>query len=260
MLSVASPWRVGLPALGLGVVVAMLVGGAPTLGKDVEIPVPPLSADLKVKVHPKSLPESRAAHISLEVRAAFSTLDATQVPALREAVIDISKGGRINASSLPTCGRREVEAGGDGSLCKRATVGSGSAAFEVAPTQQKVHAHLTAINGGVKGQAVTLFVLASFKEASSQPLLTVAKVAPVRGSGAMRATWRLPRLLGGNGSLQAFDLTLDRVFSSGGEKTSFLQAQCETGKLAADIRGVFKDEAGTGIGDQTVTANYLAPC
>jgi hypothetical protein len=76
-------------------------------------------------------------------------------------------------------------------------------------------------------------------------------------------TWRLPRILDGDGSLQGFRLEINRTFATAGASHSYLSGGCAHGPLRAHFsKPIFVNEAHTpGVAPRTVLRGGLAvPC
>ena len=121
-------------------------------------------------------------------------------------------------------------------------------------------APLTLFNGGASDGVTRLFVYSS-AEAVGGPLVAVAQIRH-RGAG-LKATWRLPRILDGDGSLLGFRLKVKRGFAASGRRHSYLSARCPNGLFRVSIpKLAFVNEAhAPGVPSQTFLKGGLAvPC
>jgi len=92
-------------------------------------------------------------------------------------------------------------------------------------------------------------------------LVAVAKIR--RREKGLEATWRLPRILEGDGSLLEVRLEIKRGFAASGRRHSYLSARCPNGVFRVSVpKLTFANEAHTpGVPPQTVLKGGLAvPC
>jgi hypothetical protein len=241
--------------------VAGCVGGRATA---VEIPLPHFNAKFSGRVEPKTLPKRGRAPIALVIHGDFSTIDGSQPPSLREATVDFDRDGVIDPQGLPVCrlsqleGHSKTTAPGE---CAKAIVGSGTARIDSSITGQQ-RAMLTAFNGGARGDTTTILVRSVIVGSAPAHTVAVVKVNQIpHGPYGLRSVWKLPRLLGGAGSLLEFSLKLQRLFKYKSAQHSYLAAKCPDGTLTANVvRARFIDEANSGIGDQSIVGAAAQAC
>jgi hypothetical protein len=167
-------------------------------------------------IDPSRLPQEELAPTSLELEAAISTIDKTHVPRLETITVESNSHGKIDATGIPTCSTasltgtitRQAE-----QICGKALIGKGSASAEIAfPEQPPFHASgpMLIFNGPPKnGKPVFVVHVYSFVPAPTTFVTT--GVVHRGGGGGPRISFRIPTIVGGQGSLTGFTATLRRV-------------------------------------------------
>jgi hypothetical protein len=211
-------------------------------------------------ITPSRLPRRSQAPIEGHIDATIGTTDGTHPPAVKTVDIDFDKSIELNAKGLPACKQGELEARPTAAAkkaCPDAIVGSGEGEVEVAfPEQAPFSAKgpIVLFNGGVHGGTTHLFVHAYV--AVPAPTAVVATVAISRihrGHYGIHTVSQVPPIAGGAGSVIRFKLTIDRRFTYGGKKESFLTASCPTGIYYTEGNILFAD--GTEL-----QGTHLLPC
>lgn len=219
----------------------------------------PLVFEVDAQPKPETLPRREMAPIGLEARASISSADGGHPPALREVVIELDKNVKIDAARLPTCGLRQLEGQGAAAVrvaCRDAIAGIGKAQIQTAPQNQRpipVRVSLILINGGITGGSTKLFVHGEIPAPEPITIVSVARVEKARkGRYGHTATWKIPPILEGAGSLLGFSFELKR---------GYVRARCPDGKLQANItKALFRNE---GEGPRTTTTlkgTVIRPC
>jgi len=250
--------NLAMTLLGIGV----LLVGAGGHSNAVEIPVPHLIAAFYGGVEPRLLPRDRPAPAALTIHGKFSTVEGSQPPAFREALVDFDRAGVINARGLPVCRLGQLAKHSSQAArrtCGEALIGTGTA--DVEASLERLPATLTAFNGGTSGGTTTIFVHAALTGPFPAPSVTVVKIKKIHdGRYGSRAVWKIPPILKGRGSVRDFRLSIKRRFEYRGVKQSYVTVRCPSGTLVAHVTAVFKDEANSGIGDQTVGEDAIRDC
>ncbi len=147
--------------------------------------------------------------------------------ALREVAVDVDKDVAVDANGLPTCRRQLLESRGVAAarrLCRAAIVGSGTAHVGLASSETVLKAPLTLFNGGTSKGEIRLFVHSAIGAPNPVPIVSNVKIQ--RKYSGLLSIWRIPRILGGDGSLRDFKFKVKRRFVSKGTEHSYLSAKC----------------------------------
>jgi hypothetical protein len=215
-------------------------------------------------VAPNVLPKGEMAPVALEIHGKIAVEEGGHPSALREAIVDIPKDVGIDTAGLPACPRRKLEGNGVAAarrICGKAIVGSGVAHIGFASSNAIVEAPLTLINGGDSGGETRLFVHSAISAPGLMPLVGTVKIQ--RKYPGLQTTWKIPRILEGDGSLLDFKFRVERRFISKGGEHSYLSARCPSGDLQASVPKIlFRNEARTpGVAATTVLKGLiLVPC
>lgn len=222
-----------------------------------------LEVEFSGELTPHELPARRFAPVGMTVAGTIGNKAGSHPSALREAAVAIDRGIRVDTVGLAVCPRRRLERLGAGAarrVCRSAIVGHGVARLGLASSGQVLRAPLTLYNGGTSEGVTRLFVH-SESEGLDGPLVAVAQIRQ-RGAG-LEATWRLPRILEGDGSLLAFHFEVKRGFAASGRRHSYLSARCPKGVFRVSVpKLTFVNEAhAPGVPSQTFLKGGLAvPC
>lgn len=219
-----------------------------------------LEVNFKAKISPERLSRHEFAPVGLTVSGTIGTEHGGHPPALREAMVVVDEGVRLDTKGLGSCPRRRLENVDfrqGRSACREAIVGRGVARIGLASSETTLKTPLTLFNGGASSGETRLFV----RGATGDALVAVGKVRR-RGKG-LQATWKVPRILEGDGSLLSFRLKIWRVFATSGWRHSYLSGSCPDGELRASVPDLtFVNEAQTpGVVSRTVLNGELSvPC
>ncbi len=202
--------------------------------------------------------------VVLTVAGTIGTENGGHPPALRELVVAVERGAAIDVEGLPSCRLRQLEgldAAAARQACRGAIVGHGTAHVGFASSTDTVETPLILFNGGTSGGVTRLFAQGSIDGTSPAGLVAVAKIQR-HGSG-LEATWRLPRIREGDGSLLDFRLSVGRSFAAAGQRHSYVSMACPGVGLQVDLaKAVFVNEAhAPGVPAQTTWKGSLSvPC
>jgi hypothetical protein len=192
------------------------------------------------KLSPRALPRQGAAPIAVSVSGQVSTTDASLPPQLRRLRIEINRNGRLDTSGLPSCAYNEVQPATDQralAACRDALVGQGTFdAYIVlkgsAPYPTK--GRLLLFNGQSHDLLGHIYISKPFASSFVIPF-AIKKSGHGRYGTVLDAD--LAKALGDRRYLTGIQMTLQRRYSAGGERRSFLSAGCPAPKGFA--RAVF---------------------
>jgi hypothetical protein len=221
-----------------------------------------LEVNFKTRISPERLPRHELMPIGLMVSGTVGTKGGGYPPALREAEVVLDEGIKVDTERLAACSRRRLESlnNAPAGTCRNAIIGHGVARIGLVSSGENLKVPLTLLNGGTAAGVTRLFVHGA--AATTGGDLVAAGQIRRRGQ-ALEATWRLPRLLEGGGSLLSFRIEIKRVFAASGQRHSYLSGSCPDGELRASIPELtFVNETQTpGVASRTVLKGGLAvPC
>jgi hypothetical protein len=214
----------------LVIALAVLVLGVPPAGAELTA-----RGDLFVKfsggIVPEALPRDSRAPVTVTVAGPVKTLSGERPPALRGITIALNRGGRLDARGLPRCRQSQLEPGSTAealAACRRALVGSGSFAADVAFPEQRAfrsRGRIVAFNAVVDGRRA---ILAHVYSPEPVPITRIVVFHIHRRSGTYRTvlSGRLPEAKNRWGYLRRISLTLHREFTYRGTRHSYLSASC----------------------------------
>jgi hypothetical protein len=246
-----------ITTLALAAVAAVAVAGIAVAAKPTIVQLGNLKLTLNGDFTPKKLPKSgKPAPIKLNVSGKIQTTDGTHPPAAKEFVVETDKNGSINVKGLPKCTSGKLQAQDTKNaekICKKAIIGKGTTDAVVEFPEQApflAESDLLAFNGGVKGGKTTIFIHAYFSAPVSGAIVTTVKISKVKnGRYGTKSIATIPKIAGGFGSVDNFNLTFDRGFGN----TPYLFAKCPDGRLQAKATGVFSD-------GRRLTGAFVRPC
>ena len=219
-------------------------------------------------VTPKALPKNKFAPVTVHVKGEIATSDGKHPSAFREATIDFDKNGQIDTKGLAACKANQLTAQTTAAakrVCGKSEVGKGSGKIEIAFPEQRpipVNAPITVFNGGTKGGKTTLYIHTYITVPVPSAVVTTVTIKKIKkGRYGLRTVSKVPVIAGGNGSVLSFDINFGKTYSYKGKKKSYLVAKCTDGKFLANIiSAIFKDEAGLGTGNVTLSGTIIRPC
>lgn len=222
-----------------------------------------LEVDFKAAVTPRQLPRRGFAPVGATIAGTIGTESGGHPSALREAAVSVDEGIEVDTKGLAVCARRRLESldvAGARRACRTAIVGHGLARVGLASSGAVLRAPLTLFNGGTSGDVTRLFIHGAAR-ATDGALVAVAQIR--RRENGLEATWRLPRILEGDGSLLGFTLQIRRRFAASGRRHSYLSGHCPDGVLRVSfpkLRFVNETHA-PGVPSETLLKGTLAvPC
>jgi hypothetical protein len=192
--------------------------------------------DLFVKfsggIAPDALPRHARAPISVSVAGTVKTLSGDRPPALRQIVVAINRGGRLDTEGLPVCRQREIEPSSTEEamrVCGPALVGGGSYSADVAFPEQSAfpsHGRILAFNAVVDGKRA---ILAQIYGANPAPItrIIVFHIRESPGTYGTVLSGSLPASLNRYGYLKQISLSLHRNYTYRGQRRSYLSAACD---------------------------------
>ncbi len=176
---------------------------------------------------PSKLPRSGVAPVKVGFKGSFENLDASDTPALRTMEVRLSRGGRIESTGLPKCSleslrdRTTAEAL---SKCRRALVGTGTVGSALRfPDGRRVRSRSKLLLFNTRG-GIVMHVFTT--EPLRGTFLIPMKISAGSGGFGTVLTAEFPRIAAGYGYLTGFSMVIDRSYSFGGARRSYVVAGC----------------------------------
>jgi hypothetical protein len=168
---------------------------------------------------------------------------------LASSQVKLPKDALVNSKGIPVCTPAKLENTTETAAraaCKKAILGTGNASAQVElPGQGPIPAPapVTAFNGPIQG-GNPVFIIHAYTTVPAPTTFVVPGVFAKVGGGYSRgATFIVPPIAGGYGTLIHFDLTTGKkLYGKGKRKHAFGSARCRTGTLRA--QGVFNYASG----------------
>jgi hypothetical protein len=197
-------------------------------------------ANIRVKISgelvPKKLPRSGTAPIGVEVGGHIETTDGSPPPQLTTMAIELNREGKIDSKGLPVCPYDALEPASSARAianCRPALVGKGSFEAEVSLTGQEGYlakGKLLAFNGRKGGKPVLFAHIYSAVPFATSFVITFKIKHASGGHFGSALVAHLPSTLSTWGKLTGIELRLDRRYSAGGKRHSYLSAGCPAPK------------------------------
>jgi hypothetical protein len=196
--------------------------------------------------HPQSLPRHRYAPIDFQGHFDISARSGGQPVALRQALVDFDRDGRLSVAGLPTCPPERVAELGTSAAraaCKGAIVGTGNIGADVTVGAATVptSAPLTIFNGPRLEGNPTVVLHARTTVPATQTYAIVVPIVKRAGQFRYRAIFDVPPIAGGYGAITHVEVRIGRRYRADGQPRSYVAARCADGILRTHGRFTFAD-------------------
>jgi hypothetical protein len=197
---------------------------------------------------PRTLPRNAYAPIDFEGHADVRSVDGSVPLALRQAVVEFDRDGRLNTQGLPTCDPlllQEATPPEARSRCSGAVVGTGHVGALIAVQGQPplyASSPLTIFNGPPQEGHPTAILHARTTVPAVQNFVITVPIERRRGGFRYRATLDVPPIAAGLGSLTHLDVDIGRRYRFHGTVRSYTSARCRDGILRTHGRFTFAGE------------------
>jgi hypothetical protein len=213
---------------------------------------------------PKALPRYEDAPITIYGGGKLSTVSGELPPVVETLTIEFDRHGHIETDGLAVCTSGKLQSTTPAQArrnCPGAIVGKGTGSAIVQFPESKpipISSPITIFNGPKQGGNDTVFAHAY----TTVPVATTFIVPVViekinKGVYGYRTKARIPRIAGGAGHPISGSLKIGRKWTYKGQKHSYVNARCESGRLQARVRVDFKDE---GAGATVLRGSFLRIC
>jgi hypothetical protein len=196
---------------------------------------------------PRTLPRHRFVPIGFQGYFDIAAKGGGKPVALREAVIDFDRDGRLNTAGLPACSPErlaEIGVREGRKICGGAIVGSGriEAFIELAGGGAvQGSSALTIYNGPTQEGRPTVVLHARTTVPETQTFAILVPIERRPGGFRYRARLVVPEIAGGRGSITRVEVDVGRRFTSAGKRRSYVSARCSDGILRTHGRFTFVD-------------------
>jgi hypothetical protein len=195
---------------------------------------------------PQTLPRHRYAPIDFEGHVDIRAKGGGRPTALRQALLDFDRDGRIGVAGLPTCAPESIAAASTEEarrICRGAIVGTGHVEALVSLSSGTVPASslLTIFNGPPENGHPTAILHAQFTVPATQTYAIVVPIERQRGEFRYRARLEIPPIAGGRGAITHIDVKIGRRYRAGGKARSYVSARCSDHILRTHGHFLFED-------------------
>lgn len=180
---------------------------------------------------PRLLPKRAFAPIHFQGYGEIKTTDGSMPPALEHVRIEFDHDGRIAGAGLAVCHPGQIEGLAPATArrrCAGAIVGRGhvSAKVDLAIARIGIGSPLTLFNGPRLNGNPTVIGHAQAPFPVSETYVVVVPIERRRGTFGYRASFDIPPIAGGLGSLTRIDAKIGRRYTAGGRRRSYVSARC----------------------------------
>jgi len=196
---------------------------------------------------PRTLPRHAYVPIAFEGHADLRETDGAIPPALQQVVLEFDRDGRLGTAGLPTCDPsllQEATPQEARARCAAAIVGTGHVEALIAReggAPYDVKAAATLFNGPRENGNPTVIFHTRTTVPATQTFVVTIPIERRRGSYRYRATFDLPPIDAGRGSLVHIDIHIGRRYRYRGVKRSYVSARCSDNVLSTRGRFSFAD-------------------
>lgn len=233
-----------LRRIALLTAVALTIVGGSASGALVEVEDLVLRADGGFQ--PQTLPRHRFAPIDFQGHVDLSAKGGGKPSALRQALIDFDRDGRLSVAGLPACRPESIATATTTEarrICKGAIVGTGhiEALISVGGGEVRARSALTVFNGPRTGGLATAVLHARTTVPATETYAILVPIEQRRGSFRYRARVDVPPIAAGLGSIIHVDVEIGRRYRAGGKQRSYASARCSDNILQTHGRFSFED-------------------
>lgn len=200
---------------------------------------------------PHLLPKHTYAPIRFQGHADVETTDGSVPPALQHVKLEFDRDGHLTTAGLPVCRPAQIETASPRQArhrCAGAIVGTGRVGAAVPlPVLGRItlSSPLTLFNGPRRGGDPTVIMHAQAPFPISETYVVVIPIERRRGIYGYRASFDVPPIAGGLGSLTHIEAKISRSYRFHGAERSYVSARCSDYIL--QTQGYFSFADGTVI-------------
>jgi hypothetical protein len=181
---------------------------------------------------PQVLPKRTYAPIHFQGFGAIKTTDGSMPPALQHIKLDFDHDGHLTTAGLPVCRPSQLEGATTQQArhrCGTAIVGTGRIGAEVdlaGIARLELRSPLTVFNGPRRNGDPTAIVHAQAPFPISETYVIVIPIERHSGTYGYQASFDIPPIAGGLGSLTYISAKIGRLYKSHGTQRSYISARC----------------------------------
>lgn len=212
-------------------VLAIAVGGA-TFASAATVRVGTLVLHADGGFEPQVLPKRAYAPIHFQGFGEIKTTDGSMPPALEHIKLDFDHDGHLTTAGLAACKPSQLEGATTQQArhrCDAAIVGTGRLGAEVSLAgiaQLELRSALTVFNGPRRNGDPTAIIHAQAPFPIFETYVIVIPIERRQGTYGYQASFDIPPIAGGFGSLTYISANIGRLFPFHGAQRSYISARC----------------------------------
>jgi hypothetical protein len=181
---------------------------------------------------PQVLPKRTYAPIHFQGFGEIKTTDGSMPPALEHIRLEFDHDGHLTTAGLAVCRPSQLEGASTRqarSRCGGAVVGTGRIGAEVdiaGIARLELRAPLTVLNGPIRDGDPTAILHAQAPFPVSETYVIVIPIERRQGLYGYRASFDIPPIAGGFGSLTYISAKIGRLYEVHGAQRSYISARC----------------------------------
>ena len=202
---------------------------------------------------PTTLPKHKTAPITLHGEGHIGTTDGSLPPILETLTVWFDKHGAVVTKGLPYCTEGKLAATTAATarrVCAGSIVGEGYGTALIAFPEQKpfkASSPITLFNAAPHNGNPTVLAHAYLDVPAPTTYIVPIEIQKVHdGPFGFRTEATIPKIAGGAGIPLEGRLTIGKKWTYKGQKLSYANASCPSGKLQAKIEATFTDETKLG--------------
>ena len=197
---------------------------------------------------PTTLPKHKTAPITLHGEGRIGTTDGSLPPILKKLVIWYDKNGAVVTKGLPYCTKNKLTATTSATarkVCASSIVGKGHGTALIAFPEQrpfKASSPITIFNAAPHNGNPTVLAHAYLSVPAPTTYIIPVEIQKVHaGAFGFRTEATIPKIAGGYGIPLEGELKVGKKWTFKGQKLSYVNASCPSGKLQAKVETEFTD-------------------
>jgi hypothetical protein len=198
---------------------------------------------------PTTLPKHEFAPITIHGEGSIGTTDGSLPPILEKLIVWYDKHGEVVTKGLPYCTRDKLAATTSQQArkaCGSSIVGEGSGTAEIAfPEQRPFQATspITIFNAAPHNGNPTVLAHAYLSVPAPTTYIVPVEIQKIRnGPFGYKTEATIPRIAGGYGIPLEGSLKIGKKWTFKGERLSYINASCPSGKLQAKLETEFTNK------------------
>jgi hypothetical protein len=197
---------------------------------------------------PTTLPKHMTAPITIHGEGRIGTTDGSLPPILKTLTVWYDKHGEVVTKGLPYCTKAKLEATTSATarkVCAGSIVGEGRGTAVIAFPEQKpfkASSPITIFNAAPHNGNPTVLAHAYLSVPAPTTYIVPVEIQRVHsGPFGFRTEATIPRIAGGFGIPLEGSLTIGKKWTWKGQRLSYINASCPSGRLQAKLETGFTD-------------------